>query len=370
MTGGKTEEAWIQLNEAPIDVSLAEEITIRTDGAEAAELLRVDFVTDQGRVDTLSGTYTEISECARNEKDIFYVKTYAEDGAQYSYQNEIWQYEADKEENTLLYETTEAVWLNEFCANNTHLYWVEYVYEEGAADFEYRVTQYDLTTGEAVCIADRNAADSEEICLAVSDRYLTWYDSARNGESRIAVYDVGKQEMQPVEFSDAGKLMPYGRLTVTEDSITFFSQDEEKRLFINRYHLDTQKAEVLFLGKASDFAKPAACFSGGDYIGWLTEYSYGTYYFYNITDGKLYSLKQSDGMRVFSSVLSDYLYLNESDSGCVLLYDFDTKETYCQKITQGQGLSLRSYGERLLYMRVVGEESVALLTVQPPEERR
>lgn len=163
VTGGKTEETWVQLNEAPIDVSLAEEITIRTDGAEAAELLRVDFVTDQGSVDTLSGTYTEISECARNEKDIFYVKTYAEDGAQYSYQNEIWQYEADKEENTLLYET---------------------------------------------------------------------------------------------------------------------------------------------------------------------------------------------------------------DSGCVLLYDFDTKETYCQKITQGQGLSLRSYGERLLYMRVVGEESVALLTVQPPEERR
>lgn len=351
------------LNDRPLDVSNATEISLNKKGKEISDLLCVDFETDKGKVDTKAGIYTEISECVRNKNDIFFVRSYGEDGAQFYYLNQIYCSDLKHNQEVLLYET-DAVWLNEFLANDTNLYWVEYVFSKEKGDFDYNVMQYDLSTEEVTCIANRNAVESEEICLAASDEYVAWYDSYWNGSVQIIIYDIKKQEIQTIQDANIKKFMPYERLNIVDDYITFFSQDVEGWIYINRYNLNTYEKNVLLLGKKEDYKKLAACFSNSKYIGWLTEYSYGTYYFYNIETGNLYSLSQSDEMRVFSGWLSDYLYINESQSGCVYVYDFDTEETYYQKIEQGAALSLKSYGDELLHMKVIGDENVELVTVQ------
>lgn len=351
------------LNDRPLDVSDATEISLNKNAKESSDLLCVDFEIDKGNVDTEAETYVEISECVRNKNDIFYVRSYGEEGAQFYYLNRIYCSDLKHNKEVLLYET-DAVWLNEFLATDMNLYWVEYVFSEEKGDFDYNVMQYNLSTEVVTCIASRNAVESEEICLAVSNDYVAWYDSYWDGRVQIIIFDIEKQEIQNIQDANIKKFMPYERLNIVDDYITFFSQDEEGWIYINRYNLNTYEKDVLLLGKKEDYKKLAACFSDSKYIGWLTEYSYGTYYFYNIETGNLYSLSQSDEMRVFSGWLSDYLFINESQSGCVYVYDFDTKETYYQNITQGTALSLRSYGDYHLYMKVVGEKNVELLTVQ------
>lgn len=351
------------LNDGPVDVSDATEILLDEKAKESSDLLCVDFEIDKGNVDTEDETYIEISECVRNKNNIFFVRSYGEEGAQFYYLNRIYCSDLKHNKDVLLYET-DAIWLNEFLATDMNLYWVEYVFSEEKGDFDYNVMQYDLSTEVVTCIASRNAVESEEICLAASNGYVAWYDSYWDGRVQIIIFDIEKQEIQTLQDANIKKFMPYERLNIVDDYITFFSQDEEGWIYINRYNLNTYKKDVLLLGKKEDYKKLAACFSDSKYIGWLTEYSYGTYYFYNIESGNLYSLSQSDEMRVFSGWLSDYLFINESQSGCVYVYDFDTKEASYQKITQGTALSLRPYEDDFLYMKVIGEENVGLVTVQ------
>lgn len=358
------EETQITLNKSSLDILEATEISLNTSGKELSDLLHVDCYIEKGKVDVKAGAYTEISECARNEKDIFYVKSYGKEGAQFYYLNQIYHYDADQKEDVLLYETSDAVWLNEFFANNTYLYWVEYVYVEEKGNYDYNVMQYNLSTEEIACIASRNEAESDEICLAVSNEYVTWYDGYQNENIKIIIYDVARQEIQSIQDATIQRYMPYERLNIVDGGITFFSQDAEEKVYINRYNLETQKTDILLLGNKNDFDQLAACFSNEEFIGWLTEYSYGTYYFYNIKSGELYSLSQSDDMRIFSGWLSKYFYVNDSVSGRVYAYDFESGETYYQNIEQGSALSLRPYGENLLYMKVVGDENVELLTVR------
>ncbi len=115
------------LNENPIDISEAKEISFETGGTELSDLLYIDFLISKGETDVEKGAYSEIGELARNEMDIFYVKSFGKEGAQFHYLNQIYRYAPDRNEDVLIYETSEAVWLNEFLANSTYLYWVEYV---------------------------------------------------------------------------------------------------------------------------------------------------------------------------------------------------------------------------------------------------
>ena len=350
------------LNENPIDISEAKEISFETGGTELSDLLYIDFLISKGETDVEKGAYSEIGELARNEMDIFYVKSFGKEGAQFHYLNQIYRYAPDRNEDVLIYETSEAVWLNEFLANSTYLYWVEYVYAEEKGSYDYNVMQYNPTTEEIACIATRNDTESEEICLAVSDKYVAWYDSYLNGEVKIIVYNVVTQEMQLIEDTAIQKYMPYERLNIVDERITFFTQDDDN-IYINCYDLETMKTDILLLGNKRDFDKLAGCFSNAEYIGWLTEYSYGTYYFYNTKNGELYSLSQSDSMRVFSGWLSKYFYINDSVSGNIYVYDLASGEVYYQDVVQGTALSLKPYGEKL-YMKVVGDENVEMLTIR------
>lgn len=354
------------LNENPIDISQAIDIPLNTNGKELSDLLHMDCCIERSGVEEEADTYVEIGECARNEKDIFYVRSYGKAEAQYYYLNQIYRYDSNAKEDILLYETSEAVWLNEFLASNTYLYWIEYINTGETSNYDYNVMQYDLSTEEVNCIASRNAAESDEICLAVSDEYVTWYDGYQNKNIKIVVYDVARQELQMIEDASLYRFMPYERLNVVDGGVTYFSKDAEGRVFINRYNLKTHQKDILFLGEMSVDNKLAACFSNEEYIGWLTEYSYGTYYFYHMETGKLYSLKQSDEIRVFSGVLSDCLYINDSINERVYVYNLETEEGYYQDIEQGYALSLKPYGENRLYTKVVAEEYVGVLTVQSP----
>ena len=68
-------------------------------------------------------------------------------------------------------------------------------------------------------------------------------------------------------------------------------------------------------------------------------------------------------MRVFSGWLSKYFYTNDSVSGNIYVYDLASGEVYYQDVVQGTALSLKPYGEKL-YMKVVGDENVEMLTIR------
>lgn len=353
-----TGQEW--LSENPVDISQAVEISLVTGAEELNNLLQVDCRLKRGEIDAQTGIYTEIGEFARNENTIFYVKYYGRDGAQNYHLSQIYRYDSDSEEDILLYETAEGVWLNEFGANSAYLYWVEYIYSEEQQI--YNVMQYNLSTEGVSCIASRKASESNEICLAVSENYVTWYDGLGDSNLEIAIYDVAKQELQRIQEETVKIFAPYVRLHVVDGGITYFTQDAEDRIFIHRYNLETKQTDILYLGEANVDTKLAECYSSKNYIAWLTEYSFGTYYFYHIESGKLYSLHQTDELRVFSGWLSDCFYVNDSVSGRIYAYDFGTEKIYYQDIAQGLGLSLRPYGEKL-YMKVVGDENVEMLTI-------
>ena len=352
------------LNESPVDTAQAIDILLDKGGIERSNLLRNGCSIEKDSTTVVAGEYIEIGEFARNERSIFYVKNYAKDGAQSYYRSQIYYHDFDAEEDVLLYETSQNVWLNEFLANNTYLYWVENVYSKEKKGDDYNIMQYNLSTGEVTCIAGRNETESDDICLAVSDEYVTWYDSYQNENIKIVVFNIEKQELQTIQDTTVQRFMPYERLNIVDGGITYFAQDTEGRIFINRYHLETQQKDILLLGKMSTDDKLAACFSNEEYIGWLTEYSYGTYYFYHMETGKLYSLRQSEDLRVFSGFLADGFYINDSVSERIYVYDFEEGQAYYQDIPHGFAMSLKPYGEKLLYTKFVADGYVGMITVQ------
>lgn len=356
------------LNEQPINVSEAVQIYLNTNQKEKNDLLREDFSISSGEMDVEAGTYFEILECTRNKQDIFYTKCYSESMAQFSYYNQVYRYDTEQDKSILLYETANAYWLNELVAADEYIYWVEYIYKIEEESSFYQVMQFDLSTEEVKCIASRNATETGEICTAISEHYMTWYDYYSNDEVVISVFDIKNQELMNIEDEGLRLSAPYERLYVVDDGITYFSEDETGNIYINRYNLSTKEKEVLFLGVKGDFNKLAGCFSNSKFIGWFEEYSVGPYYFFNIDSGVLYCLDPPSGMNVFSAwATSDFLFVNDSQNHCVYVYDFGSKETYYQVIPQkGAGLGIRQYEDGAPYMKVRMKEKTSLLSIQMP----
>ncbi len=360
-------EAVRRLNDDPIDCAGATELTVFQEEGDWNELLRKSFSEKKEGRD--GSTFYGVDVCRRNEESGFYSVSYGEDMAQFTFLNQIYRVDPETEHREMLYETREAYWLNEFEVNNNFLYWVEYVWtdsEQIRYGTLYRVMQYELATGEVSCIAERSDEEVFEICLAASERYVTWYDDYEDGRTEIAVYDIEKQELYTLP--GVKKFSAFARLDIVDGGITYFSEDEEGNISVNRYVLDTKKTNVLLLGKAKDFEKPLNCFSTDRYLGWKTDCGAvrgDRYYFYDMENGALYSVCEEKGRNVFSHWLSDYLYLNCSDSDGDTLYvcELSSGRVWRQRLA-GSGMQFRECEDGQVYLEVRTDKETELMTIE------
>lgn len=308
------------------------------------------------------GNHTELESAIRNTDSIFYQIIYSEDMAQFAYRNQIYMRPLGKDEDTLLYDTSDAYWLNEICANDMYLYWVEYVSSTTSDDTEacFRVMQCQLDNGNISCIAERDGAEFSEICLEVSDRFLTWYDVHMHDPAvELAVFDIEKQEF--LERANTDNDMPglavtlynpYERLEIVEDHVTYFMRDDQEQLYIRCEDLHTGATDTFLLGKTKPYHKIAACYSDSRYIGWYTDYGdMGDYYFYDTVSEKLYLWNvKKDGMYVFSNFFCrGKLYFNNTNDHNVYVWDLPTGQVYRQNFGE-DAYWIRSYGDNLLYL--------------------
>lgn len=357
-----------QINDSPVDCSEAEEIMLPSEAGPQDRLLQECFSGKKGGSN--GSTYYEVDVCRQTEEGCFYTVSHAEDMAQYTFLNQIFRVNPETKTEEMLYETREAYWLNEFEAAGGFLYWVEYIWTEAEGELSgplYRIMQYELATGEVSCIAERNSEEVFEICLAASDDYVTWYDDFWDGKTEIVIYDVRKKEVHTL--SGAKKFSAYARLDIVEGGITYFSEDEEGNIFVNRYVLDSGKTDAFMLGKRNASEKLSVCFSTEKYMGWQTDGGVvrDSYYFYDRESGALYSLRGSAEINVFSAWLSDYLYLNCHDSEGYTLYVCDLSEGRSwQEKLEGYGMQFREYGDGQVYLEVRTDDEVKLMAIDVP----
>lgn len=320
-----------QLNQNPLDRSEASALVLEKEPVEDEDLLKEIFSMNGGEEDKIN--YEEIGESTGNGKDFFYTKSCSEKMDEFSsYLNQVYRYDSEQGQSELLYETKEAIWLNELTAAADSIFWVEYLPGEDG-NFVYHVMRLDLDTGDTECIAVRE--DSQEICLSGSDAYVTWYDlSLKDDSVNITVYDVEKQEFLSIE-DNARLAAPYGRLDIVEGGITYFSEDESGNLYINRYDLVSKEKESLLLGAQKDYDKRAGCFSDSRYIGWYERDDWGPYYLYHIESGTLYRMEPPEGMNVFAATISaGRFYVLSSTEHALYVCDPVSGETLYQKLPQ------------------------------------
>lgn len=309
-----------------------------------------------------SGNYVNLESAVRNTNSVFYQISYSKNMAQFTYRNQICMRLIDQDEDALLYDTSDAYWLNEICANDNYLYWVEYVSSTAPENTRdcIKVMQYQLESGDINCIAERNYAEYGDICLEVSDRFLTWYDICRDGQVELSVFDIEKQAFQ--ERDNRGSDMPdlavtlynpYERLKIVEDHITYFMLDPQEQLYIRRENLLTGTTDTFLLGKTKPYNKIGGCFSDNRYIGWHTEYGEGDYYFYDTDSEKLYCWNvKKDDMSVFSKYFCDgKLYFNNTDDHNIYVWNIPTGQVYRQNY--GEDIYwIKSFGNNMLYLDI------------------
>lgn len=278
-----------------------------------------------------------ISDCTKNNSQVIYLKYFSERGAQYGHYFQICSYNLMNEETELLYETDKAFHVNELYANDEYLYWVEYIADEEKDDVIYRIQQYRLDTGETVALADRLAGESTEICLSVSDKYVTWYDSLEENEVTPIIYDCGRQQTIELPEEKYVRFTPYVRLSIVDNATAFFVE-RENTVFLCHYDLNTGNTVDLPIGDTKKIAL-AGCCSDAEHMAWFTDYTDGEYYYYGIKDAVLYQLPDSDS--IFSQWVDDYLYLYDARRKKICVYDFDTDRAMISEALEGAPLPIR-----------------------------
>ena len=129
--------------------------------------------------------YANVEKIVRNADYVFYQISYSKQMEQNQYRNKIYAHCLQQDKDVLIYDTSEAYWINEIMANNTHLYWVEYISD--GTNVCYRVMQYQLDNGNISCIAERDITEFSDMCLGLSERFLIWDDMHSDGRVEIVV---------------------------------------------------------------------------------------------------------------------------------------------------------------------------------------
>lgn len=260
----------------------------------------------------------------KNSKSAFYISSYSEQMAQFSYRSEIYCYDFEEKIHTMIYSTKEAVWVNELKAGDRFLIWQEWIPND--TDIAFVIKSYDCETGETECIA----VVETNVALCMSDKYVTWYESNRDtGGIALAIYDFDKKKLNYLAEDNIALFMPHERAFIVDDGITYFTVGKDNKVCVKRYNMATEK---IFSVALEDNEKLAGCFSNSEYIGWFTEYTHGCYFLYNMKDGKTYRFNSDGNMEIFDIFLADKLYINERMSNRIYSYDMNTSEALYQEL--------------------------------------
>lgn len=309
----------------------------------------------------LSSQGTEAEMVRRNSTHIAYVENYWEDGAQSPWKYQVWLMDIQTKEKAMLHEIADIYLLNELYMNEQYAYWVEHVIE--GEQMLYFLKQCSLSTGDIIVIAKRDDAEAEPFSLWVSENYVTWMESNTSGNTKLMVFDVKKQEYINLDNIEAVRFMPYARLTVVENGITYFSTDEENVLYINRYNLEdstTKSVKIDDLTKLMNTEKVAECFSNGRYIGWFTEYVRGTYYIYDTQSEKQYCL---EGLNAFIELIwvDEMLFYNREDNK-LAVFDLEKGSFTYKTDLPGSGTQLLYYQDSIPYMTLQQDGKVRIFS--------
>ena len=350
-----------------------------TEGFQQTDIINVEpYYTTSGKqysgTDSTSGLSWGISQCIFNGKNYYLLKEYSEPMAQFCQRYEILEVDPKTKAHSIIVEKPDVYWLNEFFACGKYLYWVEYHNQIEGAEGEnypvYRIVQYDLETKREKLLGERDGRRYDEICLAVDENYVTWYDSlwdekTKEGTHSLIIYNVKNQEFADTpESIKVQKYAAFERLPVYDQGITFFSENEEGDLIVRRMELDTGKLTDLMIGVGPNGRKAVSCFSTKKYIGWLTEYGTGTYYIYLIQSAKLYAINAQD---VFSKYCTgDKLYVCDSDKKYMECYDFSNTSVLTYGLGEYTGFRFYEGTADTLFleMRSLNEQAIGITGIK------
>ncbi len=337
------------LSESPLVMNLdnAIELSVNWDMEGNSTLLKEKFSVEKNGKDMEKNLNYSNSIIGYNEEYGFYYRSYIEDMAQYDAGYAIYSYDLRSGESAVLHEIWDAIWVNEMHVSGNYMYWVEY--RSGVQGNCYQIMQFVLDTKELKCIAEYNE-ETMEPCLAVSANYVTWYEEDEEGEAKLVVWNIQRQVLEIIDTVDIDektpvtKFMPWERLEIVDDYVTFFTQDKDGNVYVNRYQLHSGLRDIMSIGDKKNYKKVAGCFSNEEYIGWFTEYSVGTVYFYNIKEKQLSKLSLTATNPIFSFALYDKLYINTGRE--IYIYDISSASTHKYDLN-GSGLQFEQYEEEV-----------------------
>ena len=334
----------------PIGVSL--------EGKKTDDCFVEEFCADLTK---LVSENTTVSMMRRNGSCVVYVENYWESGAQNPWKYQVWRMNTHTKEKTLLYETADVFLLNELYVNEQYAYWVEHVFDE--SEMTYYLKQCELKTGSTMVIAERNGEEVGPISLWVSEEYVTWMDTYASGETQLSVLDVETQKYLNLPEIEVVRFMPYARLTVVENGITYFSTDDKECLYVNRYSLKDSSIKSVKIGALNRLVnteKVADCFSNDRYVGWLTEYGRGTYYIYDTESEKQYCI---EGINAFIELMWDNeMLFYISGENRMAIFNLEKGTFTYQEDLPGSGTQLLYYQDSIPYITVNNDSEIRILS--------
>ena len=316
-----------------------------------------------------------IDKCVEQDGKAYALKLFYEKENQYCEKSQVLSIANDFKEQEIILEKTDVMWMNELCVGGKYLYWVEYYFVDKndetliTSSVEYRIIQYDLETRQEKELGIRDGACYDEICLEANENYVTWYDSCWDSDGKtvthsISVYDVKNEKFLKWNQEDSVvKFMPYERLNICDGGITYFSEDSNGNVIINRMELETGGISKLYIGKKSEYSKISGCFSTQRYMGWFGDYGKGYYYLYDLKKEKLYKI---DGKGTFSKYcVGDKFYANyANDEPVVKCYSLESESVFCYSLQGFRGFQFQEIDDGIIGLEIKDQTKYGMAYIE------
>ncbi len=159
------------------------------------------------------------------------------------------------------------------------------------------------------------------------------------------------------------KYMPYERLNICDGGITYFSEDSNCNVIINRVELKTGGISKLHIGKKSEYSRIAGCYSTQRYLGWFLDYGKGYYYIYDLKKEKLFKI---DGKGIFSKYcIGDEFYANYvNDEPVVKCYSLESESVFCYSLQGFRGFQFQEIDDGIIGLEIKDQTKYGIAYIE------